>query len=95
MGNGIRSDAIYEGAGYYRLQCLECGCNFSAKRMDAMYHDATCRKRANRRRAAIKRDADRVVAIIRNLESMYRKRDDLVVEIGDALRLIRATACTS
>lgn len=85
----IRTDVEWEGGGLYRTQCLECGCNFSTKRRDALYHDATCRKRANRRRKTIISDAQHCVETIRGLERMKRERYDLQDELHEALQMIR------
>lgn len=85
----IRWDMEWEGGGLYRTTCLECGQVFSTKRRDALYHDSSCRQRANRRKKSIIRDVVQCVKIIRNLERMKRERMDLRDELHEATQMIR------
>lgn len=85
----IRFDMEWEGSGLYRTTCLECGVVFSTKRRDTLYHDASCRKRANRRRKTIIKDAEAVVFMIRKLDRMKRERLDLQDELHEAIQMIR------
>jgi len=88
----LRSDCIWEGGGYFRIPCLECRQNFSARRRDALYCSDTCRKRANRRRQSILVEAESIVNKIRHLEQLQRERDDLQGELYRALKMIRDAA---
>lgn len=84
-----RYDYVWEGAGMYRMPCMECGQNFSARRTDAMYCGPSCRKKANRRKAQVQEAAQLVVVQLNFLRQTRKMRPDLDSEIRAAFNVIR------
>lgn len=84
-----RTDYQWEGAGMYRMSCWECGQQFSARRTDACYCGASCRKKANRRKAHIQESAQLACENIKFLLETREKRPDLADDVRKALASIR------
>lgn len=84
-----RYDYVWEGSGMYRMPCMECGTNFSAKRTDACYCSANCRKKANRRKAQVQEAAQLVTEQLKFLRETRNMRPDLESEVRSAFNVIR------
>lgn len=63
--------------GGYELTCLQCGKVFIAKRSDAKFCSAVCRKASARRKAQLKRAADNALQEIAFIHRQMAKYPDL------------------
>jgi hypothetical protein len=85
-----RSDYSWEGGGYMRMPCLECGQNFSTRRCDAKYCSQNCRKQASRRKEKVELACSVALQQIELIQRTRRERSDLEWECYSALRKIAA-----
>lgn len=84
-----RTDYVWEGGGLVRMPCLECGENFSARRCDAKFCSANCRKAWSRRKEQIERDASIAYQSIESIRRLQRERPDLGLECYQALKRLK------
>jgi hypothetical protein len=84
-----RFDYVWEGGGLLRMPCLECGENFSAKRRDAKFCSANCRKAWSRRKEQIGRDLAIAYQSIESIRRVQRERPDLEDECYAALARLK------
>lgn len=79
----IRDEAKWNSrVGAYELPCLQCGTSFFAKRSDAKFCGAICRKASARRKEQIERAAMNAIGQIAYIRSMASKYPDLEIVAG-------------
>lgn len=88
----IRDDYSFETFGF-GLTCLQCGDGFVAKRRDAKFCSALCRKASSRRREQIERAANYALREIETIRRLVAEFPDL--EITGAIQLQRVAVALS
>lgn len=87
----LRDDVVYLGSTGWRLTCLQCGGDFTAKRRDAKFcPGGRCRKAAARRKEEIIRAQNAALGHISTIRLLMARYSDLEMVGALALDAIEA-----